>query len=113
MRDGGYEPVARADDIVEGEPWRFELAGHPDPVRVLVASGGHLYALSGICPHEQAELGEGFVEDGVLWCPLHSSGFDCSTGEVVNPPCRDALLTYPVVVSDGSVHVAVRPAGDR
>ena len=85
------------------------MAGVADPERVLVNVGGELFALSGICPHESARLSEGVVSDGALWCPVHSSGFDCRTGAVIHPPSRAPLKTYRVRTEQGSVYVRVRP----
>jgi len=74
-----------------------------------VTVDGELFALSGVCPHESAALSEGVVSDGALWCPIHSSGFDCRTGAVIHPPAQVPLETYRVRTERGAVYVRVRP----
>lgn len=90
-------------------PKAFSVPGAADPERVLVNVNGELFALSGVCPHEAADLSEGVVSDGTLWCPLHSSGFDCRTGAVIHPPARTPLKTYKVLMDRASVYVRVEP----
>jgi 3-phenylpropionate/trans-cinnamate dioxygenase ferredoxin component len=106
---GEFVRVCTTDDVAEGVPRPFQVDDPIDPARVLVRTRGGLFALSGICPHEQADLAEGIVERGVLWCPVHSSGFDCETGAVVHPPSPKPLRTYPVLVKDNGVYVRLEP----
>ena len=103
--------VCGAEEVTEGVPKAFSVDGSDDPQRVVVRVNGDLFALSGVCPHEAGDLSEGIVEGGVLWCPIHASGFDCRTGSVVHPPAERALRTYPVLIEDGSVCVGVQPEG--
>jgi len=106
---GEFVRVCGVEEIEEGGKKRFRVES-PDPDRLLVRTGGELFALTGLCPHERADLGEGFVDRGVLWCPIHSSGFDCRTGAVTHPPAEQPLETYRVETRDGSVYVSVRPS---
>ena len=102
---GEFVRVCSIEDVADGEPTAFTIPGTEDPSRVLVKIGDEVFALSGTCPHESGDLSEGIVENGVLWCPVHASGFDCRTGAVVHPPAEQALGTYPVIIQEGSVHV--------
>ena len=97
--------VCRAGEVEDGVPKAFSVAGSEDPRRVLVRVGGELRALSGICPHQGGDLSEGIVEGSVLWCPVHSSGFDCRTGAVVHPPAPGPLRTYEVALDGDDVYV--------
>jgi nitrite reductase (NADH) small subunit len=56
---------------------------------------GQIFATSAICPHKGGPLGEGFVENGVVYCPLHGWAFDVKTGACAENP-RAAVKTYPV-----------------
>ena len=100
--------VCSLDEALEQELLPFSMPGQDDSARVLVNVDGRLYALTGTCPHERGDLSEGVVGNGILWCPVHSSGFDCRTGAVVHPPARSGLATYPVRVEDGDVYVRQR-----
>jgi 3-phenylpropionate/trans-cinnamate dioxygenase ferredoxin component len=109
--DGNREfvRVCGVGEVSEGVPKGFSVPGAADPERVLVNVDGELFALSGVCPHESAALSEGVVSDGALWCPLHSSGFDCRTGAVIHPPAQKPLKTYKVLTDRDSVYVRVEP----
>ncbi len=87
----------------------FRVPDPADAARVLVRERDELFALSGTCPHERADLAEGVVVRGVLWCPVHSSGFDCRTGAVVHPPAASPLRTYDVLTREDGVYVGLGP----
>jgi 3-phenylpropionate/trans-cinnamate dioxygenase ferredoxin subunit len=108
-RRAEFVRVCGVGKVSEGVPRAFSVAGVADPERVLVNVGGELFALSGICPHESADLSEGVVSDGALWCPRHSSGFDCRTGAVIHPPASAPLKTYRVRTDRDGVHVRLLP----
>lgn len=101
-----YVPVRPLAEIPEAQIVRFEVDGEP---RILVRYGERLYAVHGICTHEEAELAEGDLEDGVLYCPLHGSGFELATGRVTALPATKPLPVYDVVVRDGIVYVSRQP----
>ncbi len=101
-----YVPVRPLAEVPEAQIVRFEVDGEP---RILVRYGDRLYAVYGICTHEEAELAEGDLEDGVLYCPLHGSGFELATGRVTALPATKPLPVYDVVVRDGTVYVSRQP----
>jgi 3-phenylpropionate/trans-cinnamate dioxygenase ferredoxin component len=109
MVPGEFVRVCAAEEVVDGVPRAFRVDDPSDPARVLVRAHGELLALSGTCPHEQASLAEGVVERGALWCPVHSSGFDCRTGAVVHPPATSDLRTYQVLTKGDGVYVRLQP----
>jgi nitrite reductase/ring-hydroxylating ferredoxin subunit len=100
--------VCGVDDVQEGIPLSFSVPGASDG-RVLVRVGGELHALDGVCTHQGADLSEGIVERGILWCPVHSSGFDCRTGAATHPPAPGPIRTYRVRVENGNVLVSLLP----
>ena len=101
--------VCAPEDVREGIPFAFSVPGDPAEARVLVRVDDDLYALDGVCPHQGGDLGEGIVEQGVLWCPVHSSGFDCRTGAATHPPAPGPIRTYRVRVEEGGVLVSMSP----
>jgi 3-phenylpropionate/trans-cinnamate dioxygenase ferredoxin subunit len=101
--------VCTVDDVEEGIPFAFSTPAEPHGRRVLVRTDGEFFALDGVCPHQGADLGEGIVERGILWCPVHSSGFDCRTGAVNHPPAPAPLKTYRVRIEGGDLHVSLEP----
>ena len=47
--------------------------------------------MSGICTHEETDLGLGFVIEDRIVCPLHLSQFELKSGPAVNPPATVPL----------------------
>lgn len=69
---------------------------------------GEVYALDGICTHEDLPLDGGEVDDGILECPWHGARYDVCTGRVCALPATRPLLTYPVRIdADGTVYVTL------
>lgn len=101
-----YVEVMPESMVEEGEMYPFDV---DDEQLMLAKVDGQIHALHGICTHEYAELWDGDIEDGIIWCPLHSSGFNVETGEVTNFPAVIPLPVYDVKVEDGTVYVSKKP----
>jgi nitrite reductase/ring-hydroxylating ferredoxin subunit len=69
--------------------------------------GGEVYAVDGICTHEESRLADGFMVEERVVCQLHLSQFDLRTGEVQNPPAFEPLKTYNVKIEEGSIFVEI------
>ncbi|MDI3340273.1 MAG: non-heme iron oxygenase ferredoxin subunit [Sphaerobacter sp.] len=104
-----YVRVMPVDEIAEAEIYEFEVDGEP---RILTRVGDEIFACDGICTHEYAELAEGEIEDHVVYCPLHGSGFDLRTGAVTSLPAVTPLPIYDVKIEGGQVFVSRRPRGE-
>jgi len=63
------------------------------------------YAVSNTCPHAEASMVAGLVEDHEIECPLHGARFDLRTGAVIRPPATRGLKTYEVKVEGDRVWV--------
>jgi len=102
---GEFVTAMKASDLGEGSMAALDLAG----VHVLIARiGGEVYAVSGICTHEETDLGLGFMLEDRVTCPLHLSAFDLKTGEVLNPPATEPLRKFNVKIQDGAILVEVQ-----
>jgi len=67
--------------------------------------GDEIFACEDVCPHGQAYLSDGFVEDCQIECPLHHGRFDLRTGEATAPPVEGSIKTFPVEIRDGEVFI--------
>ncbi|MFI5534039.1 bifunctional 3-phenylpropionate/cinnamic acid dioxygenase ferredoxin subunit [Kitasatospora sp. NPDC051853] len=76
--------------------------GWSDTIAVFRENGA-LFALDDTCPHEQASLAEGWLEDGEIECPLHQSRFSLRTGEATCLPATSPARTHRVEVRDGAI----------
>lgn len=99
-----YE-VTRVTAVPEGEARGFTVGGEEI---VLCNVDGEIYALQGICTHEELPLDGGEVEDGKLTCEWHGAVFDVRTGAVCSPPASVPLRGYDTRVDgDGRVFVTL------
>jgi len=103
-----YHPVARSEDLEEGRGRPYTLEGRR---LALVRHGGVVYALDDRCPHADASIACGPVENGVIACPWHYAEFELKTGAVLSGPACESIPAYPVREADGTVFVALEPIG--
>lgn len=66
---------------------------------------GEICATQDICPHGNARLSEGYIEDGTIECPLHQGVFDIKTGAPLCPPVTTDLQCYEVKVEEGQIFI--------
>jgi NAD(P)H-dependent nitrite reductase small subunit len=67
---------------------------------------GRFYALDGRCPHRSGPLGEGLIENGCVYCPMHGWQFDVKTGACINRPDKP-VACFPTRVVNGKVEICV------
>ncbi|MDQ3953576.1 MAG: non-heme iron oxygenase ferredoxin subunit [Actinomycetota bacterium] len=104
-----FHPIARLDDLGDGEMKQFSVGGELVGVYRV---GDDVYALSDICSHQEAYLTEGEFEPEELEveCPLHGSRFNVATGEVRILPATKPVASYSVKVEGGEILVGPRKA---
>jgi 3-phenylpropionate/trans-cinnamate dioxygenase ferredoxin component len=96
--------VAALSAVPEGEARGFEVEGREI---VLCHEGGEIFALEGMCTHQDLPLDGGAVEDGEVTCEWHGARFDVCSGAARGLPAVRGLRTYEARVEDGRVYVAV------
>ncbi|MFI6335360.1 non-heme iron oxygenase ferredoxin subunit [Streptomyces sp. NPDC050535] len=99
--------VAALDDIPQGEGITIDKAvtGTADDIALLRDTDDTVYALDDTCTHEDASLADGWVEDGFVECPLHSSRFCLKSGEVQGLPATRDACPHRVEVRDAEVYL--------
>ncbi|WP_036567275.1 non-heme iron oxygenase ferredoxin subunit [Nocardia sp. BMG51109] len=102
MAESSTEAVARVDELAPGTLLEVAVGGRP----VLLANvGGRIFAVDGVCTHEDAQLVDGYLEDETVVCPWHLSRFCLRTGEVLNDPAEAPIGTRSIRVVDGAIFV--------
>jgi nitrite reductase/ring-hydroxylating ferredoxin subunit len=96
--------VATLSALSAGEARGFTVDGREI---VLCNVGGEIYALEGMCTHQDLPLDGGEVEDGVLTCEWHGARFDVCSGAAEGLPAVKGLRQYPTRVEDGRIFVRV------
>ncbi len=103
--EGGSDDFVAVMDEAALEPGkltRVDAAGIP---AVLFKEGKAIYAVAATCSHLAGPLDEGRVENGVVYCPWHNSGFRLCDGSVSNSPAVYAQPTFAVRIRDGKIEL--------
>ena len=95
--------VCRAADLPPGSVTVVTVGGKEVAV---FNDEGKLYAIDDRCPHAGASLAGGYVENGVVTCPLHAWRFRLSDGAWADNP-KLKVGCYPVAVADGQVRISL------
>lgn len=106
--------LCQESDLADGDAFRLPAddAGTADDIAVF-RDAGRYYALNDVCPHAQASLSEGWVEDGEVECPMHSARFDLETGEALSLPATEPATAYRVETRAGGVWLLVETGAGR
>jgi 3-phenylpropionate/trans-cinnamate dioxygenase ferredoxin subunit len=98
--------VAQVGEIPEGEAIRIDAAvtGTVDDI-ALFNDDGEYFALDDTCSHEKASLSEGWLEDGVIECPLHAGKFCLKDGAVMSMPATEGVACHRVLVDGSDIRI--------
>jgi nitrite reductase/ring-hydroxylating ferredoxin subunit len=101
LADSNWTDAAAAEDLPNGGVKGVKLGEiHVALYRI----GGDLHATSDVCTHEFALLSGGWVEDGIIECPLHGARFNIADGRCLGPHGSD-LRCFRVRVREGRIEV--------
>ena len=96
-----WKDVAASDEIPDGGMKRVEVYGR----EIAVAKVGQsIYAFGDRCPHMNAPLHEGKIENGRVLCPLHKTEFELSTGRRLSDP----KIPVPKMLKAGAMMAGIR-----
>src|SRR5262249_36570492 len=102
-RMADYRTVCRASDLTEGEGKTVDIDGK---LIAVFCDQGKYYAIDDVCPHMGASLGDGYVENGIVTCPLHAWRFRLADGAWADSP-RIKIGCFPVRIENGEVQLQV------
>lgn len=99
--------VASLEEVPAGEGLAIsrDVAGTDDDIALLRDEDGSVWALNDTCTHETASLADGWVEDGHVECPLHSSKFCLRNGIVEGLPATKDTVAHRVEVRGDDVYL--------
>jgi 3-phenylpropionate/trans-cinnamate dioxygenase ferredoxin subunit len=78
-----------------------------DTAVALFRIGDQVYAVEAICPHAEAELAEGFIDQDKVECPLHQAQFHIPTGKCLGPPADRDLVIFPAKIEGNDILVDI------
>ncbi len=70
--------IASVSEIPEGTAKKIDLEGL---ALAVCNAAGRINVIDDACPHQQASLGEGTLEDTTITCPQHGWKFDVASGK--------------------------------
>lgn len=105
-----FVPVAKTSEVDADSPKRVVIE---DRAIAIYNLAGVFYATDDICSHGLASLSMGFIEDGLIECPLHGGAFDIATGKACKSPCIEDIRVFAVKVEDGTIHVEIDSGKDE
>jgi nitrite reductase/ring-hydroxylating ferredoxin subunit len=113
MSDEAWVAVMALDDLRESKATRVDRDG----VAVLLyRMGERVFAVGNRCTHQGAPLDRGAVRiagsEATVTCPAHGSVFRLTDGAVVRAPAHDAVPTFEVRVTEGSIELKLRSSSD-
>ena len=91
------------DEIDVEDLIRFEHNGQVYAIYRL--PGDEVFCTDGLCTHEEVDLSDGLVMDGIIECPRHNGRFDIRTGAPKGAPVCEALRTYAAWVTASRVMI--------
>lgn len=108
MEELEFVPVASKGDLKKGERLVIEVDGAPI---VVFNVDDKLYAIDGLCSHDEEELVDGSLEGFELTCPRHGGKFDIRDGGALALPAFQELNTYPVEIRGDEICIGLSAAG--
>ena len=97
-----WHKVARRSELAEGE---IASATVGDKQIAIYLIGGEVYATDNICTHAYACLSDGYLEDGIIECPLHAGRFEVKTGKALGAPVTVDIAVFAVKLEGDDVLV--------
>lgn len=103
-QDGRYWVRAcAASEVPDDEGLRLNTV---PPVSVFT-SEGESFCIDDTCTHEDFSLAEGWVENCVVECTLHSAKYSLRTGAVLGPPATAPISVHPLARVGSDLFVAL------
>ena len=78
-----FHTVCKVSELPEGEGKTVEVA---NKLVAVFRVGDQFHAIDDVCPHMGASLSDGWVENGVVTCPLHYWRFRLADGAWADNP---------------------------
>lgn len=96
-----YLPVASINDLKPGKGIKLNIKKR---IIALFLYKGKIYALQNNCPHQNADLADGYIKDGKLYCSQHHWSFDLLSGTYsFNSKMR--LHVYDVQIKENIIYL--------
>lgn len=99
-----FVKVATTSELAPGQAKKVEVQGK---AIALFNLGGSYHAIDDTCTHRGGPLSEGQVQGDIVTCPWHGAKFKVTSGEVLGPPARAGVASYPTRITGSDIEVEV------
>jgi NAD(P)H-dependent nitrite reductase small subunit len=98
-----FIPITQANNLIPGQGLKVRIKGKNI---ALFKHKNKIYAIQNGCPHQNADLADGYIKDDKVHCKLHNWAFELSSGIYsFNPKMR--LCTYEVRVRNDIIYIGI------
>lgn len=93
--------VASVGEIPPGKSLKVKLGNE---YIAIFNHSGSFYAIQNRCPHQNADLADGYIRNNQVYCPMHNWAFDIKTGAFAFNPGQK-IKTYPVEIRNNEIFI--------
>jgi NADPH-dependent 2,4-dienoyl-CoA reductase/sulfur reductase-like enzyme/nitrite reductase/ring-hydroxylating ferredoxin subunit len=94
--------LAKVNQLKNGEMKSIKV----DDTEILLSRvQDKFYAVGAYCTHYGAPLEDGVLSGDRIICPWHHACFNANTGDLLEPPARDALPNYELKIDGEDIYV--------
>jgi NAD(P)H-dependent nitrite reductase small subunit len=98
-----FYPVGSINDLRPGKGMKVKIKKR---TIALFKHKNNIYAIQNNCPHQNADLADGYIKDEKVFCTLHHWGFELLTGAYSFNP-KILLKTYEVKIENDIILVRI------
>jgi NAD(P)H-dependent nitrite reductase small subunit len=98
-----FYPAASIHDIKPGKGKKIRIK---NKTIALFNFKNTIFALQNSCPHQNADLADGYIKDGKVHCSLHHWAFDLKSGAYSFNP-NVSLQTFDVRIDNEMIYVCI------
>jgi nitrite reductase/ring-hydroxylating ferredoxin subunit len=98
-----FFPVVSKKDMIPGKGLKVSIKKHNI---VLFINKNKIYAFQNRCPHQNADLADGYIMNDKLYCSLHHWAFNLSDGGYTfNPEMK--LRVYETKTENDMIYIGL------
>jgi nitrite reductase/ring-hydroxylating ferredoxin subunit len=98
-----FYPVGSVNDLRAGKGMKVRVKRR---TIALFKHKNKIYAIQNNCPHQNADLADGYIKNEKVYCSLHHWGFELTTGAYSFNP-NIFLKTFEVKIDDNIIFVGI------
>ena len=98
-----FYPAGSVNDIKPGKGKKIRIK---NKTIALFNYQNNIYAIQNRCPHQNADLADGYLKEGKVYCALHHWAFDITTGAYSFNP-NVSLQTFDVKIENGKIYIGI------